>query len=185
MIELEMWLIFIGIATVYAFITAFISKAISKNYLNNIKENKKIRTAWLVYYTKIRVLISIIFTIFSFEGLSGISFGVGIFYIIFLITLFFITQKRTELGYKLTLVSIALDMLLISLEIISNNGEVYYSLIELTKTYIFTISLMSLIFGLPNYIYFMKRKSLFCKEADKSSLYTADTNVTENIKSIK
>jgi hypothetical protein len=161
--------VFVVITVILVKIIAFLSGEVANNYLNKIKENKKQRIAWLIFYTEIKTILGIVFGICGLVMLKGVAFYIQIIYIIFLFILFLTTQKRTELGYKLIFVSIALDVFFYSLIILSQNIGICNTTRDIICLYGIIISIVSFSWGLLNFIYFMKRKNLFFRENENNS----------------
>lgn len=122
---------------------------------NNMEE-KQLGMLWYNFYNKIRISLGILMvlgsTITNFNSYKLYEFSIGIIYILFLSILFYGMLKFKKWAYPLIFVSLLLEVL--SLFVEKLNTETFSAAIGV-------LVIMSLVWVLPNTIYFSKRKFLF------------------------
>ena len=114
---------------------------------------KDLSLNWCAFYIFCRVPITIIayiYWIFIKNNFDPIS----ILYVMFLILLFIFAKSKTKTGYILIIISIILDVILMSINTYWKYGT---TIIE----FIFVFSVFFIIWFIPNYEYFRKRKQYF------------------------
>lgn len=120
---------------------------------------------WFKFYTYVRIPASILFaiglivfietsqTIGLIENRMFFVEASLILMIIFLVFLFYALHKRLSVGWTLNWVAIVSDTLIAPI-----------SRVNFLGAYLVAVILMSLVWFLPNYIYFKKRRHYFNKE---------------------
>lgn len=108
---------------------------------------------WCAFYIFCRVPITIIFYIYWIFIKNNFD-SIPILYLTFLISLFIFAKNKTKTGYILIIISIILDVILMSINTYWGHGT---TIIE----FILVFSAFFVIWFIPNYEYFRKRKHYF------------------------
>lgn len=114
---------------------------------------KELPLNWCAFYIFCRVPITIIFYIYWIFIKNNFD-SIPILYLTFLISLFIFAKNKTKTGYILIIISIILDVILMSINTYWGHGT---TIIE----FILVFSVFFVIWFIPNYEYFRKRKHYF------------------------
>jgi hypothetical protein len=139
-------------------------------------EDKNLPMNWWNFCKYFRYPVGIILSLSNLLQLYGILndheptatiiitllfFTIYVIYIIITYNCFFI--KQTQIGYKLLIYSLFIDLIVTSVMYSIQNLETS----DFTQSFIIYFSIFGLAFILPNYIYFSKRKYIFFENNSK------------------
>lgn len=154
------------------------------------KETKEFPMLWWNFNKYVRfpsgILLSLgnitYYSQMTFNTTISLLFGIDVACICLLCTTYYHFLKKNKIGYKLLNTLLIVELLINAFSSTMRSGSF------VTTDFIINVSILGLIWTLPNYMYFRKRKLLFCnsctklgnkKEVNNSSISEESQNITE------
>lgn len=161
---------------------------------NEIIKNNDLPLNWLNFWKYIRFPVGIFLSVFNIGNylvneqlelniIIILAFLIDVSSIIFMCVTFYHFAYPTKKGYALLNIWLLVELLLNSFNTTLNSSTIECStLLDFVTYFVITFTVLGLIWTLPNYIYFKKRKYYFSDVDNAKYNKTEDKDVEELIK---